>query len=98
MQRSVSAAKPKSDLVVAICDDLYRANYPRSYIEAHHPFLVLKVNRHWPSGWPKDSEAHRYDTGPYMIWPPKFMPELQDSRARGRAANSVGRGADRVSR
>lgn len=71
------AAKPKSDLVVAICDDLYRANYPRSYIEAHHPFLVLKVNGKPPSGWPKDSEAHRYDTGPYMISQPKFMPSFK---------------------
>ena len=71
------AAKPDSDLVVAICDDLYRANYPRSYIESHHPFLVLKVNGKPPSGWPKDSDAHRYNMGPYMISHPKFMPSFK---------------------
>jgi cytochrome c2 len=71
------AAKPESDLVVAICDDLYRANYPRSYVAAHRPFLVLKVNGKPPSGWPKDSEAHRYEMGPYMISHPKFTPSFK---------------------
>lgn len=71
LERSL-AAKPDSGLVVAICDDLYRANYPRSYIKAHHPFLVLKIDGKPPSSWPKDSAAHRYDMGPYMISNPKF--------------------------
>jgi len=71
------AAKPESDLVVAICDDLYRANYPRSYIEAHHPFLVLKVNGKPPSGRPKNFEAHRYDMGPHMISHPRFTPSFK---------------------
>ena len=31
-------------MVVAICDDGYRANYPRDYLVAHHPVLVLQVN------------------------------------------------------
>ena len=31
-------------MVVAICDDKYRANYPRAYLAAHHPLLVLEVN------------------------------------------------------
>src|SRR5271170_717628 len=30
-------AAPESDLVVAICDDKYRANYPRADVAAHHP-------------------------------------------------------------
>jgi hypothetical protein len=30
---SLLAAPAKSDLVVAICDDKYRANYPRAYLE-----------------------------------------------------------------
>lgn len=71
------AAKPDSDLVVAICDDLYRANYPRSYIAAHHPLLVLEINGQPPSGWPKDSEAHRYDMGPYLISHPNFTPSFK---------------------
>jgi hypothetical protein len=71
------ATKPESDLIVAICDDLYRANYPPSYIAAHQPLLVLKVNGKPPSGWPKDSEAHRYDMGPYLISHPKFTPSFK---------------------
>ena len=34
-------ANPDSDLIVAICGDQYRANYPQAYIAAHHPLLVL---------------------------------------------------------
>ena len=49
-------AAPASDLVVAICDDKYRANYPRAYVTAHHPLLVLRVNGEPPSRWPKDPE------------------------------------------
>jgi mono/diheme cytochrome c family protein len=70
-------ASAKSDLVVAICDDKYRANYPRAYLAAHHPVLVLKVNRKPPAGWPKDSEEHKYDMGPYMISHPKFTPSFK---------------------
>jgi mono/diheme cytochrome c family protein len=71
------AAKPESDLIVAICNDLYRANYPRSYIAAHHPLLVLKINGKPPSGWPEDSEDQRYDLGPYLISHPKFTPSFK---------------------
>lgn len=70
----VYGAAPSSDMVVAICDDAYRANYPRSYLAAHHPVLVLEVNGQAPSGWPKDSQEHKYDMGPYMISNPKFVP------------------------
>jgi mono/diheme cytochrome c family protein len=70
-------ASPASDMVVAVCDDEYRANYPRSYLTAHHPVLVLKVNGQAPSGWPKDSQEHKYDMGPYMISNPKFMPSYK---------------------
>jgi mono/diheme cytochrome c family protein len=65
---------PASDMVVAICDDQYRANYPQSYLAAHHPVLVLEVNGQPPSGWPKDSQEHKFDMGPYMISNPKFTP------------------------
>ncbi|HXX44822.1 MAG TPA: c-type cytochrome [Candidatus Acidoferrales bacterium] len=58
-------ATPAGDLVVAICDDKYRANYPRDYLTAHHPVLVLEVSGKPPSGWPKSGEG--FDMGPYMI-------------------------------
>jgi len=65
-------ASPTADLVVAICDDEYRANYPRAYLARHHPLLVLEVNGKPPAGWPKDSGGHGFDMGPYMISHPKF--------------------------
>jgi mono/diheme cytochrome c family protein len=63
---------PDSDLVVAICSDGYRADYPRGYIAAHRPLLVLEVNGKGPADWPKDTE-HGNDMGPYMISHPKFI-------------------------
>ena len=70
-------AAPEFDLLIAICDDLYRANYPRSYVLVHRPLLVLTVNGQPPAGWPKDSEGHGFDMGPYMISHPKFTPAFQ---------------------
>jgi mono/diheme cytochrome c family protein len=70
-------AVPGADMLVAICDDKYRANYPPGYVAAHHPLLVLRVNGHPPSGWPKDPETHRYEMGPYMISHPKFTPSFR---------------------
>jgi mono/diheme cytochrome c family protein len=70
-------ASPASDMVVAICDDKYRANYPQSYMLAHHPVLVLEVNGKPPAGWPKDSEEHKFNMGPYMISNPKFQPSYK---------------------
>jgi mono/diheme cytochrome c family protein len=68
------AAAPESDMVVAICDDKYRANYPRGYVKAHRPLVVLRVNGRLPPGWPKDRETHQFSMGPYMISHPKFTP------------------------
>ena len=67
-------ASPSADMVVAICDDGYRAHYTRAYLIAHHPVLVLQVNDEPPSGWPKAVEDHTSDMGPYMISHPKFTP------------------------
>jgi mono/diheme cytochrome c family protein len=71
------AAAPESAMVVAICEDKYRANYPRAYLAAHHPVLVLYVNGKPPAGWPKDSQKHKYDMGPYMISHAKFVPAFK---------------------
>ncbi|HXA78636.1 MAG TPA: c-type cytochrome [Candidatus Acidoferrales bacterium] len=74
--RDLSAA-PQSALVVAICDDKYHASYPRDYMAAHHPLLVLEVNGKPPSDWPKDSAGHGFDLGPYMISHEKFTPAFK---------------------
>jgi hypothetical protein len=70
-------ASSASDMVVAICDDGYRANYPHAYLVAHHPVLVLEVNGAPPAGWPKDSQEHTFDMGPYMISHLKFTPSYK---------------------
>jgi mono/diheme cytochrome c family protein len=70
-------AEPSADLVVAICDDKYRAAYTRAYLKEHHPLLVLLVNGEPPSRWPKDPGTHRYDMGPYMISHPRFTPSFK---------------------
>jgi len=67
---------PQSDLVIAICDDLYRANYSRAYIAAHHPVLVLEINGNPPEGWPKYAQDNRSSMGPYMITHEHFTPRF----------------------
>ena len=71
------AASPASAMVVAVCDDAYASYYPRSYLAAHHPMLVLQVNGQPPSGWPKAAADHASDMGPYMISNPKFLPSFK---------------------
>jgi mono/diheme cytochrome c family protein len=70
-------AAPESSLVVAICRDRYRADYPRAYIAAHHPLLVLTINGKPPASWPKDAEGHGTDMGPYMITHSRFTPSFK---------------------
>jgi mono/diheme cytochrome c family protein len=70
-------AASNSEMIVAICDDRYRANYPRAYLAAHHPLLVLRVNGEPPPRWPKDPETHHSSMGPYMISHPKFTPSFK---------------------
>ena len=70
-------ATSASYMAIAICDDGYRANYSRDYLEAHHPVLVLEVNGQPPAGWPKAAEDHSSDMGPYMISNPKFAPSFK---------------------
>jgi mono/diheme cytochrome c family protein len=71
------AASSGSAMVVAICDDGYRANYPLDYLATHHPVLVLQVNGEPPSGWPKAAEDHISEMGPYMITNAKFTPSFK---------------------
>ena len=75
------AAAPDSDLTLAICDDKYLASYPRAYIAAHHPVLVLKINGQPPSAWPKDSEGHNLDIGPLSDLARQLHPQFQNPLA-----------------
>ena len=76
LTRRLSAA-PATDMAVAICGDLYHANYPKAYIAEHHPVLVLQINGQPPPAWPKDSETHHYDMGPFLISHSKFTPSFK---------------------
>jgi mono/diheme cytochrome c family protein len=67
-------APADADVVVAICGDRYRTNYPRDYRMAHRPLLVLEINGKGPAAWPKDKGN---DMGPYLISHPKFTPRFK---------------------
>jgi len=58
------AAHPASDMAVAICSDKYRANYPRGYLAALQPLLVLEIDGQPPAARPKDAETHTMGMGP----------------------------------
>ncbi len=62
-------------LIVAICDDQYRANYPADYVAAHHPLLVLRINGKLHGQWPQLREGG--NPGPYLVSHPFFKPVFQ---------------------
>jgi len=68
-------AESGASMVIAICDDKYAAHYPASYIHAHHPLLVLKVNGLKPDHWPLGVD--RLPMGPYMVSHPSFKPSFR---------------------
>jgi mono/diheme cytochrome c family protein len=71
------SSNPQGDLVVALCDDLYRAHYPRAYLEAHRPVLALLINGKDPKDWPKDSEGYGMNIGLYLISHEAFVPSFK---------------------
>jgi mono/diheme cytochrome c family protein len=66
---------PESELAVAVCSDKYETHYPRAYVAAHRPVLVLKINGKDPAEWPKSPEGA--DMGPYLISSPDFKPSFK---------------------
>src|SRR5271170_4237536 len=74
-QLAQALGAPGSKLVAAICYDGYLANYPTSYIAAHHPVLVLKINGKTEENWPKSE--HGGPLRPYMISHPSFTPSFK---------------------
>jgi hypothetical protein len=63
-----------SDLIVAICYDKYRSNYPSDYLAAHRPILVLKINGELRDKWPPSEFGG--PLGPYVISHPTFKPSF----------------------
>jgi hypothetical protein len=64
-----------ADMVVAICADGYRSNYPAGYMAAHHPVLVLTVDGKSQQDWPKTHDGG--ELGPYVIANPSFTPSFK---------------------
>jgi len=62
-------------LVVAICYDGYRTNYPAAYLNAHRPLLVLKINGKTQANWPNSPGGS--SLGPYLISSPTFTPSFK---------------------
>lgn len=73
LARAVGA--PPTDMIVAICKDNYRGYYPRAYIAAHHPMLVIELNGKRLSDLPQESEGD--DPGPYLIAHATFQPAFK---------------------
>ena len=65
-------APPASDLIDALCTDHYRSHFPASYIAAHHPILVLKIDGMTSDKWA--ARVHHEDPGPYFITHAHFVP------------------------
>jgi len=71
---SMVGEESHSDLIVAICYDRYRSNYPADYLAAHHPILVLTINGKLRDQWPKSEDGG--PLGPYLISHPAFHPSF----------------------
>jgi len=66
---------PADALIVAICYDQYRTNYPRDYMAAHHPVLVLRIDGQLRNHWPPSENGG--PLGPYLISHPFFKPAFK---------------------
>ena len=64
-----------ADMIVAICYDQYRTNYPKDYLAAHHPLLVLRINGQSRDHWPAADNGG--SMGPYLISHPEFKPAFK---------------------
>jgi mono/diheme cytochrome c family protein len=64
-----------ADMIVAICYDRYRTNYPRDYLAVHHPLLVLLINGQPRGHWPPSENGG--PLGPYLISHPFFKPSFK---------------------
>lgn len=69
------AKNPGSALIVAICYDRYRTNYPRDYQAEHHPLLVLRINGQTREHWPPAAEGG--SLAPYFISHAFFKPAFK---------------------
>ena len=65
------AVEGEKALIVAVCDDWYRAYYSQQYRQLHQPVLVLELDGQPPEGWPKSKNGLAMA---YLITHPNFVP------------------------
>jgi hypothetical protein len=68
-------AAPDAQMITALCDDGYKSSYPVSYLQVHHPLLVLRIGGRSAQHWPRASDGSLM--GPYMISHRSFTPAFQ---------------------
>ena len=71
LARGLAVDTDKS-IIVAVCNDWYRAYYPRRYCEIHKPVLALELNGKPPVDWAKRKDG--FSIGPYLITHAHFVP------------------------
>ena len=73
--RLFGQAAGDDSMIVAICYDKYRTNYPREYLSKHRPLLVLRIDGKLRDHWP--ASEHGGPMGPYLISHPSFKPAFR---------------------
>ncbi len=68
-------AKPDAEMVTAMSVDRYKTNYPVSYLQDHHPLLILRIEGRPPSEWARSPEGPVL--GPYIISHASFTPSFR---------------------
>jgi mono/diheme cytochrome c family protein len=63
------------DMLVAVCNDGYRSNYPPAYLAGHHPLLVLSIDGRAPERWPPSEYGG--SMAPFLISHPFFKPSFR---------------------
>src|ERR1019366_7419299 len=66
---------PHDPIIVAICYDHYRTNYPADYLDQHHPLLVLGINGKLRDQCPRSRPGAA--RGPYLTSHPASNPALK---------------------
>jgi mono/diheme cytochrome c family protein len=64
-----------ANMVTALCSDAYAAHYPASYLRAHHPVLVMRLDGKTSAKWRALSNGEAM--GPYLISHPMFLPSFR---------------------
>lgn len=71
---------PESDVIFAVCDDGYAAHFPKDYVAAFKPLLILELDGKPPKEWGK-SLASGVGMPPFYINSAAFAPRDSETAA-----------------